>query len=139
MIPEDLLGYINSFRRWSEAQVKEYLIVEKRYNDPVVEFTGQLDYVVRGTDDELYLVDLKTSAKAQKTYPIQMAAYDLLLRNNQINVKAALIVYLNKDGEFPEIHLLDDMTEELHVFLSAVDCWKYFNKRKKKDVGQKST
>ena len=131
MIGEEYIGYINSFKKWAEAQVKEFIIVERRYTHDNEEFSGQVDFVVIGTDGELYLVDLKTSARPQKTYPVQMAAYDHLLKNQKINVKAALLVYLDKDGEFPEIHYLDTLTEELDVFLSALECWHYFNRRKK--------
>lgn len=131
MIQEDILGYVNSFKKWSEAQVAEFIIVEKRYAHETLEYTGQLDLVVKGLDNELYLVDLKTSSRPQKTYPLQMAAYDNLLKNNQITVKGAMLVYLNRNGEFPEIHFLEDMEEEFHVFLSALDCWNYLHKGKR--------
>lgn len=131
MIGEDLIGYVNSFKKWASAQVGKFVVVEKRYTDDENKFSGQLDFVILGSDEQLYLVDLKTSSRPQKTYPVQMAAYDYLLRNHKIQVKGAMLVYLNKDGEFPEVHLLEDMTDELHVFLSALDCWHYFNKGKK--------
>ena len=95
--------------------------------------------MIRGHDKELYLVDLKTSARPQKTYPVQMAAYDRLLRANNINVKGAILVYLDKDGEFPDIDYLEDLTEETHIFLSALECWHYFNKRKKDDKSTRAT
>lgn len=131
MIDDELIGYVNSFKKWSKAQVKQFTIIEKRYSDEILGFAGQLDYVVIGTNDELYLVDLKTSSKPQKTYPVQMAAYDRLLKNNHLHVKGAIIVYLNKDGEFPEVDLIEDLTKEFSIFMSALDCYKYFNKRKK--------
>ncbi len=131
MIGEEYLGYVTSFRKWAEAQVDKFIIIEKRYIDSELQYSGQMDFVVLGSDGELYLVDLKTSSRPQKTYAIQMAAYDRLLRNHKIAVKGAMIVYLDKNGEFPEIHLLEDMNEELHIFLSALDCWHYFNKGKK--------
>lgn len=131
MIGEELLGYVNSFKKWSEAQVGKFVIIEKRFMNDDLKFSGQLDFVIVGTDNELYLVDLKTSYKPQKTYPVQMAAYDFLLQNHKVKVKGAMLVYLDKHGEFPEVHLLEDMTEELHIFLSALDCWHYFNKGKK--------
>lgn len=142
MIKEELLGYIQSFRLWKNSQVKEFIVVEKRYTDKDMEYSGQVDFVIKGVDEQLYLVDLKTSAKPQKTYPIQMAAYDLLLNLHDIKVIGAMLVYLNKNGEFPDIHLLDDMTEEISVFKSALECYKYFNKRKygkqKKSVSKNS-
>lgn len=131
MIGEELLGYVASFRKWAEAQVAKFIVIEKRYMDDDHRYSGQLDFVVLGTDDQLYLVDLKTSARPQKTYPVQMAAYNNLLQKHKIEVKGAMLVYLNKDGEFPEVDLIEDMTTELRVFLSALDCWHYFNKGKK--------
>ncbi len=131
MIEPDYLGYVKSFKLWSEAQVSKFIIIEKRYCDDDLKFSGQLDFVVLGTDDQLYLVDLKTSARPQKTYPVQMAAYNHLLKNQKVNVKGAMLVYLNKSGEFPEIHLMEDMQEETQVFLSALECWHFFNKGKR--------
>lgn len=133
LIDAEYLSYVNSFRQWSEAQVDKYVIIEKRFADEKLNYTGQLDFVVKANDGELYLVDLKTSATHQKTYPIQMGAYNNLLEINNIKVKGAMIVYLKKNGDFPDIEYLDDMIEEFHVFLSALDCWKYFNKGKKDD------
>lgn len=130
MIPEDLAGYVKSFRLWAEAQVKSFVIIEKRYIEEELLYTGQLDFVVEGTDGELYLVDLKTSSRPQKTYPVQMAAYDCLLRGDGTKVKGAILVYLKKDGEFPDIDFIEDLTEELDVFLYALHCWKFFNRRK---------
>lgn len=131
MIDEELIGYVNSFKKWAAAQVSKFIVIEKRYVDDERQYSGQLDYVILGSDDQLYLVDLKTSAKPQKTYPVQMAAYDNLLRNNKIHVKGAMLVYLDKDGEFPNIHFIEDLKEESRVFFSALDCWHYFNKGKK--------
>ena len=134
MINQELLGYVNSFKKWKEAQVAKFLIIEKRYKDDDLLYSGQLDFVIEGTDGKLYLVDLKTSASPQKSYSVQMGAYDLLLRKHEILVEAAMIVYLDKSGEFPEIELLEDMTRERQVFLSALNCYEYFNKRKKNDT-----
>lgn len=131
MIGQEILGYVNSFKKWSEAQVKQFVTIEKRYVDEHLKYTGQIDFIVVGNDEAIYLVDLKTSAKPQKTYPVQMAAYENLLRKHKIEVKGAMLVYLDKDGEFPNIHLIEGMTEEFHVFLSALDCYNYFHRRKK--------
>jgi hypothetical protein len=131
MIQEHLMGYITSFKLWFSAQVKSCIIIEQRYKDDDLQYSGQMDMVVVCNDDCMYLIDLKTSSRPQKTYPIQMAAYERLLRCHSIKVSGAMIVYLNKDGEFPDIHKLDDMTEELEVFYSALKCWRYFNKEEK--------
>ncbi len=139
MIGEEFLGYVNSFKKWSEAQVAKFVIIEKRYTDDDFKYSGQLDFVVEGTDGKLYLVDLKTSAKHQKTYPVQMAAYDSLLRKQNVTVHGAMLVYLNKNGEFPDIHFIEDMKPEFQVFRAALDCWHYFNKGRKGKCMQEET
>lgn len=132
MIPEDLLGYVNSFRQWMDKQVSKFVIVEKRYADDELQYTGQLDFVILGSDDKLYLVDIKTSAKPQKTYPVQMAAYKHLLERHSVTVAGVFLVYLDKDGEFPNIDFYDNLDEELQVFKAALICWAFFHKPKAK-------
>lgn len=133
MIDEELLPYVNSFKKWSKAQVKDFVIVEKRYSHKDLNYNGQLDFVVTGTDGETYLVDLKTSARPQKTYPLQMAAYNELLLNHGIKVKGAMLVYLPKTGEFPNIDYIEKFEDHFYTFKCALACWKYFNKGKKND------
>lgn len=130
MIGEAHLGYVNSFKLWQQAHVTSFDIIETRYIDEVLGYSGQLDFVIKANDGKLYLVDLKTSAKPQKTYPIQMAAYDRLLKKHGIVVEGAMIVYLNKTGEFPDIDFLPNMDAEFHIFSCALDCWNYFKPRK---------
>ena len=131
MIEPELSGYVESFRKWAEKQVSKFEIIEKRYQDDHLIYTGQVDFVIEGSDKEIYLVDIKTSATPHKTYPIQMAAYESLLRVHGIVVKGAMIVYLSRDGEFPEIDFIEDFTDQFHVFLCALDCYNYFNRKKK--------
>ena len=130
MIDPEFLGYINSFKLWAEAQVSKYVIVEKRYMDDAMQYSGQMDFVIEGKDGKTYLIDIKTSAKPQKTYPIQMAAYENLLEVHGVTIHGAMLVYLSKTGEFPNIDLLEDMSSEMTVFTSALTCWNYFHTRK---------
>lgn len=129
-INEELLGYVNSFKAWKSAQVKDFVEIEKRYFDKNLEYSGQIDFLVTGNDDELYLVDIKTSSRPQKTYPVQMAAYENLLKVSGIFIKGAMLVYLDKKGEFPDINLLTDMQSEWDTFQHALGCFRYFNKGK---------
>lgn len=129
MIDEELKGYVESFRKWSAAQVKEFYIIERRYTHDGLGYTGQVDMVIRGTDGKLYLTDLKTTASPMKTHPVQMAAYQELLKANGIETVGVMLVYLNKDGGFPEIDLFHELHKEFGVFLSARECWYYFNER----------
>lgn len=130
MIDEELVGFVKSFKQWQDAQVQEFVIIEERFIDCELRFTGQVDYVVKGNDDKLYLVDLKTGSKPQRTHPVQMAAYRELLKQKGIVVEGVMLVYLSRDGEFPNINYIEELDEELDVFLSAVTCYKFFNRRK---------
>lgn len=132
LIDEELRGYVKSFKQWAELQVDKFVIIEKRFADDELKFTGQIDMVIKGkADGELYLVDLKTGISPQKTYPVQMGAYEYLLNSHQVHVRGTFLVYLNKDGEYPNIQFFEDLTEEKSVFLSALECWHYFHRRKK--------
>lgn len=130
LIKEEYLPYVNSFRAWNDEVVVEYELIEKRFIHSVHQFSGQMDFVLIGKDKKRYLVDLKTSASPQKTYPLQMGAYDLLLKDNGIMIDGAIIVYLSKEGKYPMIDFLESLEEQRSVFLSALHCWKYLHTRR---------
>lgn len=129
MVDESLRGYVKSFFLWKDAQVKEFHIVEKRFIHPESLYSGQVDFVVTFTDGNLWLVDIKTSSSHQKTYPLQMGAYGELLRLYGNEVFGAMIVYLDKNGEFPDIYVVEDLKKEFCVFNYALGCWKYFKEK----------
>lgn len=135
MIPEDQQGYVQSFRAWVESFVESFIIIEERYAHEEHGYTGQLDFVVTGKNQRKYLVDIKTSSGHQKTYPLQIAAYRGLLQSKGIEVDEGMLVYLAKDGEAPKVRSYADTKEEWETFLSALRCYKFFNKRKL-DVGE---
>ncbi len=131
MIEPEVLGYVKSFREWAEAKVKEFVLIEERYNDEGLGYTGQLDYVIKDHDNRLWLVDLKTSAKHQPTYPVQMAAYWHLLWTHDIVVHGALLVYLDREGAMPEEYVMEDFVDEWITFDAALKCYHYFNRGKR--------
>jgi hypothetical protein len=130
MINEECKGYVDSFQQWVDAQVEEFLVIEKRYADEDHKFTGQIDCLIRAHNGETYLVDLKTCAKPNKTHALQVAAYEHILRKHGYATAASMIVYLKRDGEFPDIDFREDLSEELRIFFAATECWHYFNRGK---------
>lgn len=133
LIEEEYKGYVESFKLWANAQVKKFHVIEKRYTEESYKYTGQVDYVVIGTDNEYYLIDIKTTSRPQKTHPIQMAAYTRLLQNEGIYVRGTMLIYLDKTGQFPDIRFYEDLTKELDIFLSALNCWHFFNRKGDKE------
>jgi hypothetical protein len=132
MIDEELTGYVASFKQWATAQVDKFLVIEQRYTDETDGYSGQVDFVVEANDKSLYLVDIKTGVNRNRTHPVQMAAYAHLLLVHKVYIRGAMLVYLDKDGDFPDIHLLEDMNNDWPVFQAALTCWNYFNKKKEK-------
>jgi hypothetical protein len=129
MINAEYAEYVQSFVKWMHAQVKEFVIIETRYTDRDLGYTGQIDFVVKGSDDHLYLVDIKTSSSKQLTYALQLGAYKHLLDNERIPISGGMIVYLDKEGKFPDIDLYEDLREERDIFFSALECYYYFHKK----------
>ena len=131
-IPEELKGYIASFRQWHEKIPKKYLVIEKRYRSEKMGYTGQVDFVIESADGNPYLIDIKTSASHHKTYPLQMAAYTKLLHEANIMTEGADLLYLSKDGKFPKVVVCKQLSEDIEVFEAALKCYNYFNPRKEK-------
>lgn len=134
-IPDDLIKpeykpYVDSFRQWDKDKVQDYQLIEKRFIHKELQYSGQMDFLITGKDGKLYLVDLKTSASPQKTYPLQMGAYAGLLNDNDIQIEGAMIVYLSKFGDYPVVDYLYDLTEQWDVFKSALNCYKYLHTRR---------
>lgn len=129
LVDEEFRGYIKSFNLWASAQVEEFRIVEKRFTSETFQYTGQLDFVVQARDGNLYLVDIKTSSSHQKTYALQMAAYHGLLLEQGIVVKAALLVYLDKEGGFPKIYVVEELDAQFLSFQACLKCYYYFKIR----------
>ena len=136
-INEGLKGYVRSFNKWAE-KIEEYEIIEKRYTHELLGYTGQVDFVAK-IQGARFLVDLKTSAKEQKTYPVQMGAYRELLANNGIDVAGCILVYLDAKGDYPKENVLKDTGTETQVFMAALHCWKYFHQKKRKNDPGKDT
>jgi hypothetical protein len=130
-IDEELQPYVKNFNIFMEQYVKEVLIVEERYQCTELEFTGQVDMVIMTKDDRKFLVDLKTGISKQKSHAVQMAAYRHLLDEHDIQVSGAMLVYLARENE-PEVEFITDLDPHWEVFKSALNCYNYFFKRKKK-------
>lgn len=127
LVADDVKDYFESFMKWKLVYEPEFLIVEKRYEHDALKYTGQVDFVVK-LEDGIFLVDLKTGS-SKRTHDIQMAAYDALLKKNGIAVDGALLVYLDAHGAMADTIQVKDVTKKFCVFLSALECWNYFNRR----------
>lgn len=166
LVPEELRGYVESFRKWSAQNVKKFLIIEKRFTateaEPVDEgeddedrehtrlgYTGQPDFVVENTDGMKMVIDIKTTSQASRTHMLQVAAYSMLLRLHKKPVQAAGIVYLQKDGSDAKYLVFDNerslgrrkqpsLKQLVGLFHSALALHKFFHPRRRKHGPQAS-
>lgn len=98
---EESKPYVDSFKIWFEGI--NVLLIEKRFWDDELGITGQVDFIIE-TEGGLAVVDLKTSAKASKTWQAQGCAYAYLAKKAGYDIKRILFIHLNKKGKAPKIY-----------------------------------
>lgn len=127
---EHLKGYVDSFKLWYDENVEEFISSETRLFDDELIFSGKYDMIVRlKGEEQLTLVDFKTSAVFQKDWPVKLAAYLHLLNLNGYNVFNALSIRLKKDGKKPCVKSYGDCNPFFKIFLSVLTAYDYFIRR----------
>jgi hypothetical protein len=126
-IPDDCVGFIESFRKWFDRIVPEVLAVEERLFDDVNGYSGQLD-LLAGVGNEIWLIDIKTPAIKSKQWRVQLAAYDKLCQDC-LNIHPTRVgsLRLNRDGKTPKMDWYEgSRIQDFNVFLSALNCHRFF-------------
>ncbi len=120
-VDDQTWGYVNSFKYWWGSGT-DVLEIEKRFWDDELQVTGQVDFIIEILDG-LAIVDIKTSSKPSKTWPIQGAAYAYLAKRAGYDIKKIFFLHLNKHGKEPKIYEypIDDS-----MFLSVFKTFKHF-------------
>ena len=121
-VPELYSGYLHSFDQWFTANVVETLLCEQRYTCMSLGFTGQFDFVFKLYSGELALVDIKTPAALGSSWGCQLAAYDYLLKLEDITVDCILSLRLKMRGG-PALgeRYEGNRANDFNVFLSALN------------------
>jgi hypothetical protein len=133
MIPikREWSGYVNSFKLWADINLKSLILSEERLIDKSFGYCGQLDIACTlKTKKGIGVIDLKTGAKAD-WHCLQVAAYRKLfdIANPQVITQWGLGIRLKKDGSIPIVDKFsNDILMDFNLFLSALNCWKFFNK-----------
>ena len=103
-IDDDCFEYVQAFINWYDENVDSVVFTEKRLYCDELKITGCADMLCI-LKDESYngkpcLIDIKTSSKPSKTWPLQTAAYKYLCEKNGYDVQERFIVHLKKDGKY---------------------------------------
>lgn len=127
----DLLGYLNSFRRWYDTMVAELISTETRYYDDMLRVTGAIDIVaVLKNDKTPTIIDIKTGSVKSLTWDLQLAMYRQLYniqKNTKVKAERRIVIQLNKDGKFPKVHEYTKHEHDLKIYLGVLQAYRYFN------------
>jgi len=125
--PEEIAGYIQSFRQWFKL-VKKVVLVETELVDDINGYIGHPDLIVeiQGMDG-LCLIDLKTSENLSPVWRLQLAAYWNLCWLYEIKVKHVGVLRLNSGGKVPKMDWFKEVKADLAVFFSALNVWKFLH------------
>ncbi len=102
--------------------------MEKRFWDDELQLTGQVDFITRGENGNLIVVDLKTSYRPSKTWQAQGCAYAMLAKKQGYKIAGIEFIHLNKHGKEPSIHSYD---VDDQFFMSIYRTYQHFYQGKK--------
>ncbi len=118
-VDDQIRPYVESFKQWWDLG-HEVLAVEQRFYDDEYMLTGAVDLILR-TDECDIIIDLKTSYKPSKTWPLQGSAYAKMARQSGYNIQKIQFLHLNRYGLKPRIYEYPDQWD---TYLS---CWHVYN------------
>jgi hypothetical protein len=119
-VDDEIVGYINSFKKWWVGQ--RVLAVERRFYCSELMITGKVDMIIDSPEGAIIL-DLKTSYKPSKTWPLQGSAYAYLARKHGFDIKGIHFLHLSRNGIKPHLYVYDD---EIEMFKKCLDIYRHF-------------
>lgn len=127
-VPPQYQGYVDSFKKWFDAEVEQVVLLEERIDSRSHRFTGQLDMVVKLKGVDLpAVVDTKTAVSAGKTWGAQMCAYRwLVLTEKGILTGAPAHLRARAAGTKALLRTVDDVKKETEIFFKALELYYHF-------------
>jgi len=123
-----IAGYVQSFRLWFEAVVKECIFTELELLDDHFGFVGHPDLLVISHEGERLLIDLKSPVTKSKTWRLQLAAYAHLCREAGYFPDKIGSLRLHPEGKPPRMDWYEESTlQDFNVFLSCLNAYRFFN------------
>jgi len=120
-VDEETKPYVDSFNKWWSLGHK-VLSIEQRFFCSELMITGQVDMILE-TDNGAVILDLKTSSKPSKTWPLQGSAYAYMAKQAGYDIKGIHFLHLSRLGNEPTLHVYDDQFE---LFKKCRDVYKHF-------------
>jgi len=117
---EHVLPYLNAWKAFLREQAVAIERSEEPLASPLLSYAGTPDRVVKMTHKgrrASVLLDIKTVAEIKPVVGVQLGGYELLLRENKIEVSARVAVQLRRDGSYR----LHTFGSEVSTFLSLLN------------------
>ena len=120
-VDDETRPYVESFKQWWNLG-HQVIALEQRFWCDMLKITGQVDLIIK-KDNELVIVDLKTSSKPSLTWRAQGCAYAYLAKQAMHDIRKVQFLHLNKYGKAPHVyeHEIDDS-----FFLDIYRVWNHF-------------
>jgi len=129
---EDIQGYIKSYEKIKNDLNLQQCVgfrTELRMFDDDLMITGQADLICE-FDNNVILYDWKTSSRKQKSWNLQLAAYQMMATSLYEGKEiTAIAVHLKKDGKKPSL-IRTKFDESIIMFLKCLEIYKYFEMNK---------
>lgn len=124
VLPQECVGYCQSFEKWYFMLQPDFVEVEQRYFDEEKILTGQMDAIIRfkGTKEDV-LIDFKTSSNENKEAWSRQAHlyYHLLKKSGKTVGKNYIFLKLEKDGSMPKAFIYSYNSKLHEECLKLVD------------------
>ncbi len=115
--PDEVQGYVKSLCRWLLDAEPEPILVEQVVGSPRFGFAGRFDLLAK-IDGKRTLLDLKTSNRVYAEHHLQMAGYEIALRECGDHSEHRVILQLGDDGMFA----VRPTVAEDEDYLAVLDC-----------------
>ena len=133
-VPEDIAGYVESYKQWHDRYVVKVLAVEKELIHPRWNYVGHCDLIarVKGYKPEpvICIPDLKTPLTASLTWRCQGAAYREAEQLEHKEHVYAGVLQLRRDGGLPKMIWIEDENIAFSAFIGALSAYNYINQGK---------
>jgi hypothetical protein len=124
---EDLM--VESLVIWCDEMVAEVVAVEPHLESVDLGYVGHPDLIARLKNRSLAVVDFKTPQNEALGWPIQIAAYRQLTFEKYKEFPQGYAVSPRPDGRLARAFVYENNPQHFQVFLSALNCHRYFNQK----------
>ena len=127
---EDCKVYVEAFKLWYDHNVEKLVYSEKRINSARHMLSGAFDMmVILKGDTGPSLIDIKTPAASSLSWPLQLGAYRMLIREEMdVSIDRRIVLKLPKLGKpIAKVYEFTEHEKDENLYLKALDLYRYFN------------